>query len=92
MTARGRLIGRSFVVIALSLTLTSCTTAPDDDEATSTFADCLERNGVEAESVEVTLNSDGSVASISANILSEGDVAYEPIIRLACTEEVELSQ
>jgi hypothetical protein len=29
------------------------------------------------------------VGSISAAIVSEGEVAYEPTVRLACTEEVE---
>lgn len=71
------------------LVLTSCSSTPDSDAATETFAACLERNGVVAEDLEVTLNADGSVGSISATIVSEGDVPYEPSIRLACTEEVE---
>jgi hypothetical protein len=40
--------------------------------------------------LEVTLNADGSVGDISATIVSEGDVPYEPTIRMACTQEVEL--
>ena len=49
------------------------------------FVDCLKRNGVVAQDVEVTLDADSSVASIGAR--QEGDVAYEPSVRLACTEE-----
>ncbi|HXV71421.1 MAG TPA: hypothetical protein VEB69_08470 [Acidimicrobiia bacterium] len=82
---------KSGLVIALSLSLFACS-PPDSGRATEIFADCLQRNGVEAEDVEVVLNSDGSVGSISARIVSEGGVAYEPTVRLACTEEVELSQ
>jgi hypothetical protein len=60
-----------------------------DEEATARFVDCLERNGIEADGVSVTLDADGGVATIEAQIVSEGDVAYEPAIRLACTAEVE---
>lgn len=79
------------LAIALSLSLFACS-PPDSGRAAEIFADCLQRNGVEAENVEVILNSDGTVGSISARIVSEGGVAYEPTIRLACTEEVELNQ
>jgi hypothetical protein len=61
-----------------------CPTA-DLADPTSIFVDCLERNGVVAQDVEVTLDADSSVASIGAR--QEGDVAYEPSVRLACTEE-----
>jgi hypothetical protein len=54
------------------------------------FADCLQRNGVAVQDLEVTLEADGSVGNISATIVSEGDVPYEPTVRLACTQEVEL--
>ena len=77
-------------VVCSSLVLASCSSAPDSRRATEVFADCLERNGVEVRDLEVTLDADGSVGTISATILSEGDVSYEPTIRLACTEEVEL--
>ena len=62
----------------------------DSDEASKIFADCLERSGVEAEDVVVTMDGD-TVGEISVMILSEGDVAYEPALREACTEEVELN-
>ncbi|HEY5652437.1 MAG TPA: hypothetical protein VIW46_13405 [Acidimicrobiia bacterium] len=62
----------------------------DSDEASKIFADCLERNGVEAEDVVVTMDGD-TVGEISVAILSERDVAYEPALREACTEEVELN-
>jgi hypothetical protein len=39
--------------------------------------------------VNVELDDDGTVRTIALGILSEGDVAYEPTVRLACTEEVE---
>lgn len=38
----------------------------------------------------VTMDGD-TVGEISVAILSEGDVAYEPALREACTEEVELN-
>lgn len=60
----------------------------DSDTATSAFVECLERNGVVAEDVEVTM-SGGSIEGISLLIVSEGDVPYEPTVRLACSEEVE---
>lgn len=62
---------------------------PDAAQATARFASCLERSGVVAEDVAVELDDDGTVRTISLVVLSEGDVAYEPTIRLACTEEVE---
>jgi hypothetical protein len=75
-------------VLALA---SACSGAPSPDpaRATATFAECLERNGVVAEDVNVELNDDGTVRTIALGILSEGDVAYEPTVRLACTEEVE---
>lgn len=77
-------------LVCLSLVLASCSDVPDSQRATEIFADCLQRNGVEVQDLDVTLNADSSVGSISATIVSEGDVPYEPTIRLACTEEVEL--
>jgi hypothetical protein len=77
------------VVLVLAVVLVACT-HPDDGRASDVFAECLRRNDVVAEGVEVTLNSDGSVAEVSATIISEGGVTYEPAVRLACTEEVEL--
>ncbi len=91
MRRRGKAWSIIATAIALTAVLSSCS-PPDSDRATRVFADCLERNGVEADSIELTLNSDGSVASVSVIILSEGEVAYEPTIRLACAEEVELNQ
>lgn len=78
------------ILICFSLVLGSCSETPDSGTATETFAACLERNGVDVEDLEVSLNADGSIAGIAATILSEGDVPYEPTVRLACTEEVEL--
>lgn len=82
----------SICLLLSSLVLASCSDVPDSQRATETFADCLQRNGVEAQDVAVTLSADGSVGGISATILSEGDVPYEPAIRLACTEEVDLNR
>lgn len=79
------------ILTCFSLVLGSCSESPDSETATETFAACLERNGIDVEDLEVSLNADGSVATIAATILSEGDVPYEPTVRLACTEEVELS-
>lgn len=61
----------------------------DAAEATATFGECLDRNEVVYEDLEVELDADGKVETLAVAILSEGDVAYEPAIRLACTEEVE---
>lgn len=60
----------------------------DSDTATAIFRDCLERNGVVAEEVTVTMNAD-SIESISLQVVSEGEVPYEPNVRLACSEEIE---
>lgn len=79
-------------LVLSSLVLVSCSDVPGSQRATEMFGDCLQRNGVEAQDVEVTLNPDGSVEGISATILSESDVPYEPAIRLACTEEVDLNR
>lgn len=62
---------------------------PDEAAATARFAECLERHGIVADGVEVDLNDDGTVGTIALGILSEGDVPYEPVVRLACTQEVE---
>lgn len=62
----------------------------DAAEASARFGECLDRNGVTYQNLVVELDTDGTVGTISVTILSEGDVAYEPAIRLACTEELEL--
>lgn len=81
---------RIAIVILLLLTVASCgNTGPDADDATATFVECLERNGVEALDVRVTLDTDGRVSGIEAVIVSEADAAYEPAVRLACTQEIE---
>lgn len=74
-----------------ALLLVGCSgeTPLDSAEATARFGECLDRNGVVYEDLEVELDADGTGWTISAGILSEGDVAYEPAIRLACTEELE---
>ena len=74
-------------VAAVTVCLVGCQ-GLDFDEASVIFAECLERNGVVAEDVVVTMDR-GSVGEISLVILSEGDVAYEPALRLACIEELE---
>ena len=81
------------MLLAASVLVTAaCSSTPDSEEATEIFAECLQRNGVVVDALEVTLDVDGSVSDISVTILSEDDVAYEPVVRLACTEEVERSQ
>ncbi|HUF15366.1 MAG TPA: hypothetical protein VMQ46_05725 [Acidimicrobiia bacterium] len=89
MSRRNLWVAMLFLVWSF-LVLASCSDIPDSQRATEIFADCLERNGVEVDDLEVTLNADGSVGDISATIVSEGDVPYEPTIRIACTQEVEL--
>lgn len=74
-------------IAALAAFIVGCQVL-DTDEASKIFADCLERNGIEAEDVVVTMDGD-TVGEISVVILSEGAVAYEPALREACTEEVE---
>ncbi|MGB7861356.1 MAG: hypothetical protein WBM90_12730 [Acidimicrobiia bacterium] len=78
--------------LVMIVPVVSCSTTPDNEKASETFADCLDRNGVIAEGVEVTVGSNGKVEGISLRILSEGDIGYEPALRLSCTEEVELNQ
>ena len=81
---------RGTVVGLLLIAVPSCGgSVLDDDEATAAFVQCLERNGVEARDVRVTLDSDGTVSGIEAVIISETGAAYEPAVRLACTQEVE---
>lgn len=77
----------TLALMALVFALVSCQ-GLDSDQATAIFADCLRRNGVEAQDVAVTMSGD-SVEGVSAVIISEGDVPYEPSVREACTEEVE---
>lgn len=76
---------------AAALMLVGCGDEPalDAAEATAKFGECLDRNEVVYEGLEVELDADGSLASLAVQILSEGEVAYEPAVRLACTEEVE---
>lgn len=74
-------------VLALAVASLGCT-EPDHAEATEAFRECLQRHGVEAESLSVRVDGNGQIESIELTILSEGDVAYEPAIRLACTDEV----
>lgn len=73
-------------LVALVFALVSCQ-GLDSDQATAIFADCLRRNGVEAQDVVVTMSGD-SVEGISVVIISEGDVPYDSLEE-ACTEEVE---
>ena len=79
----------SLVAFAVALmTLVGCQSGLDSNEATRIFAECLERNGIEAQDVEVTIT-DGRVEGVSAAILSESDAAYEPVVRMLCIDEVE---
>jgi hypothetical protein len=83
-----------FTVLLFVLAFASgCAGSPPPDEAAATarFAECVERHGIVADSVEVEINDDGTVGSIALGILSEGDIPYEPVVRLACTQEVEAS-
>lgn len=78
-----------FSLLILAIFVVSCQAGPSSEDATATFADCLERNGIVAEDVQVTVGDDGAIEGIEARILEEGAAAYEPAIRLACTAEVE---
>lgn len=82
---------RVLAAAMLVLFLGACS-KPDSARATEIYADCLERNGIEAEGVEVKLNSDGTVASISERWLTEVDTDFAVTVRLGCTAEVEASQ
>lgn len=86
--SRPRLRAATLLLIC-AFFVTSCSKTPDSQRATEIFADCLQRNGVEAQNLQVTVDADGSVGGISLTIVSEGDVPYEPTVRLACTQEVE---
>lgn len=82
-------LARIAIVVAL-VTVAACGDARlNDDEATAIFVECLERNGVEARDVRVTLNDDGTVGTIEALIVSEANAEYQPAVQLACTQEVE---
>lgn len=80
------------VFIALA---TGCSRDPNPDlkalsaRAVTLFQDCFSRNGVQAENVEVEVSAEGHVRTLSAQIVAEGDVPFEPQVRLACTQEVE---
>lgn len=91
---------RRFTLLAIALialsALVACgdddapnSDAPNSEAATAQFVACLERNGVTAEAVTLTLNDDGTVGTIEAQILAESDAPYEPAVRLACTQEIE---
>ena len=87
---RGHVARRRIVTGAAAiLILAACELAPDASSATTTFVECLERNEIVAEDVNVTLADDGSVEGVEAVIVDEGEAAYEPAVRLACIEEVE---
>lgn len=77
------------LLIAVALVTAACEPSPDAERATTTFVECLERNGVIADDVSVTLTRDGRIEGIEATIIEEADVPYEPTVRLACTQEVE---
>jgi hypothetical protein len=74
------------------LLLGACEGTSPGEQATMRFAECLERNGIVAEELDVKLAADGSIEGISAVIVDEGDAPYEPTVRLACTEEVDGAQ
>ena len=65
--------------------------ATDTAKASDRFTDCLQRNGVEAEDVEVVM-SDGVVESLTLVVVDEGEARYEPTVRLVCTLELEAEQ
>lgn len=76
----------TLTVAVLVASLAACQRV--DDSATAVFRGCLERHGVVAEDVAVAMRG-GSIEGISLRILGEGDLPYEPNVRLACSEEVE---
>lgn len=82
------------LMMALALG-TGCSSGPTPDlkalsgRAVSLFQDCFSRNHVQAEKVEVEVAADGHVRTLSAQIVAEGTVPFEPQVRLACTQEVE---
>ncbi len=82
-------LARVAIVVALVSSAACGDARLSDDEATAVFVECLERNGVEARDVRVTLNDDGTVGTIEALIVSEGNATYQPAVELACTQEVE---
>lgn len=89
--SRPRLRAATLLLLLCAVFVASCSRTPDSQRATEIFADCLQRNGVEAQNLQVTVDADGSVGGISLTIVSEGDTPYEPAVRLACTQEVESS-
>jgi hypothetical protein len=81
---------RAVVSLSLVLLFAGCGTDPEDlaDRATRIFQECLERNGVVATELRVTVSDDRLVEAVAAQIV-EGQSLYEPAVRLACIEEVE---
>ena len=75
------------LLLTAALVLAGCQHAPQDVSAA--FEECLTRHGVMTQDVQATLGPDATIESLSVVIVSEGDVAYEPVARLACTTEVE---
>lgn len=75
------------LLLAAALILAGCQSAPQD--VSVAFEDCLTRHGVVTQDVQATLGSHGTIESLSVVIVKEGDVAYEPELRLACSAEVE---
>ena len=61
----------------------------DAAEVTARFGECLDRNEVVYEGLELELDADGKIETLAVKILSEREAGYEPAVRLACTEEVE---
>lgn len=87
---RGRAGCLTLVLAALlALAAAACTPQRDASSAIGVFEDCLERNGVRAGDITLSLDGGGRVESLSATIVEEGDVPYEPAVRLACIAEVE---
>ena len=74
-------------IVTAALVLAGCQNAPQDVAAD--FEECLTSHGVVAQNVEATLASDGTVGSLTLVILIEDGMPYEPVLRLACTAEVE---
>ncbi|MGA7272970.1 MAG: hypothetical protein WB239_18000 [Acidimicrobiia bacterium] len=88
--------GTTAAILVLVTALASgCSSGPTPDlealsaRAVTLFQDCFARNDVQAENVKVDVSADGHVRTLSAQIVAEGDVPFEPQVRLACTQEVE---
>lgn len=66
------MIRRSLLVLAL--VVSACGPSPEAQEAERLYRACINRNGVVAEGVQVELDSDGRIETVTATYLNADDI------------------